>query len=192
MSDPVAPAFDIGTPNTGPELSHALGALLAAGTTFLQGLGDAAFFAPQGSAWSPAEHVRHLRKSATPVVTALGLPRWLLALLFRRPAARSRSFHAVRELYQAKLAAGATAGSFAPSAESAPADPAARRQEILREWASATVGLQNAIAKWPEEALDLHRLPHPLLGSLTVREMLHFTVYHTAHHLRRVAERSAA
>jgi hypothetical protein len=29
------------------------------------------------------------------------------------------------------------------------------------------------------------------MGRLTVRGMLAFTVYHTAHHLRRVAERAA-
>jgi hypothetical protein len=34
-----------------------------------------------------------------------------------------------------------------------------------------------------------YRLPHPLLGKLTVREMLFFTVYHNAHHLDQVASR---
>jgi hypothetical protein len=35
-------------------------------------------------------------------------------------------------------------------------------------------------------------LPHPLLGKLTVREMLFFTLYHQRHHVavveRRIAE----
>jgi hypothetical protein len=48
------------------------------------------------------------------------------------------------------------------------------------------------MTRWPERALDRHLLPHPLMGLLTIREMLAFTVYHTAHHLRRVADRAAA
>lgn len=179
------------SPSSGAEMSHALGQQLASGATQLTSLSDEAFFAPQGAAWSPAEHIRHLRKSATPLVTALGLPRWLLRLRFGAPRRASRSFDEVREVYLRKLAAGATAGRFAPSPEARPGDLMARRQEIIGDWARATAALQNAIAKWPEEALDRHQLPHPVLGLLTVREMLAFTVYHTSHHLNRIAERQA-
>jgi hypothetical protein len=60
----------------------------------------------------------------------------------------------------------------------------------MNGWTRTTVELQNAIRRWPESALDGQLLPHPLLGPLTVREMRAFTVYHTAHHLQRVAERA--
>ncbi|HEY7682210.1 MAG TPA: DinB family protein [Gemmatimonadales bacterium] len=182
--------FDTGTPASGADLRHALGALLATGTAYLAGLPDSVFFAPQGSAWPPADHVRHLHRSATPVALALTLPRWLLAIRFGRGAGQSRSFAEMREVYRAALARGAKAGRFAPAPEGVPADPAARRNEIMNDWARATVGLQNAVARWPEKALDRQPLPHPVLGPLTVREMLAFTVYHTAHHLGRVAERA--
>ena len=62
--------------------------------------------------------------------------------------------------------------------------------EIMTAWTAATVDLQNALRRWPEAALDRQRLPHPIIGMLTVREILGFTVYHTAHHLRRIAERA--
>lgn len=190
MNPPTPPAFETGSPQTGTELAAALGGLLAQGTTYLQRLDHAAFFAPQGTHWSPAEHVRHLRKSAAPLVMALGLPRLLLRLRFGTATRPSRDFAAMREAYRAQLAGGATAGRFAPSAEAAPGDPEDRRAAILEAWASTTTGLQAALRRWDEPALDRFQLPHPVLGTLTVREMLHFTVYHTAHHLRRVAERS--
>lgn len=180
------------SPSSGAQMSHALGQLLASGITQLNSLGDEAFFAPQGAAWSPAEHIRHLRKSAAPLVMALGLPRWLVRFRFGVPTRASRSYDEVRDVYLQKLAAGATAGRFTPSPEAQPGNLTARRQEILSDWARATTGLQNAIAKWPEDALDRHQLPHPLLGPLTVREMLAFTVYHTSHHLNRIAERQAS
>jgi len=179
------------SPRSGSELAHALGDQLASGIAQLNILADDAFFAPQGVAWSPAEHVRHLTKSSRPLIAALGLPRWLLRLRFGRPAAPSRSFDTMRTLYLSKLSAGAQAGRFTPTPEDRPADPVARRQDIISAWTRATIGLQQALTKWPEEALDGHQLPHPALGRLTVREMLSFTVYHTSHHLRRIAERQA-
>ena len=180
------------SPSSGAEMSHALGQLLASGISQLTSLSDETFFAPQGAAWSPAEHIRHLRKSAAPLVMALGLPHWLVRLRFGVPTRPSRSYEEVRDVYLQKLAAGANAGRFAPSPEPQPGNLTARRQEILSYWARATTGLQNAIAKWPEDALDRHQLPHPVLGLLTVREMLAFTVYHTSHHLNRIAERRAS
>ncbi|MEO8139615.1 MAG: DinB family protein [Gemmatimonadota bacterium] len=186
----MTPAFETGTPLTGTDLGNALGALLASGTAYLATLPDTTFFAAQGSAWSPAEHVRHLRKATTPLVTALRLPRWVLRLRFGRHHRGSRSFAEVREVYRAQLAQGAGAGRFTPSTEPPSGNPAARRAEIMTAWTAATVDLQNALRGWPEAALDRLRLPHPILGPLTVREMLAFTVYHTEHHLRRIAERA--
>lgn len=187
------PAFETGVPHSGTELSHTLGALLAAGSTSLAALPDAQFFAPQGSAWSPAEHVRHLTQSSAPLAQGLRLPRWLLRLRFGGGPGRSRTFTELRDHYLASLAAGGRAGGkFVPSPEPLPAAPGERRREIMTEWTRITVELQNAIGRWPESALDGLALPHPLLGPLTVREMLAFTVFHTSHHLRRIAERAAA
>jgi len=180
------------SPRSGPQLGEALGGALAAGSTQLLPVSDEAFFAPQGSAWSPAEHIRHLTKSARPLVMALGLPRWILRLRFGRPRAPSRSFEEMKRIYLGQLAAGATAGRYTPRPEGLPADPPARRRQIMDAWARVTVELQNAIRRWPEAALDDCLLPHPVLGLLTVREMLSFTVYHTSHHLGRITERLLA
>lgn len=187
------PAFETGAPHSGTELSNALGALLAAGSAALAALPDPQFFGPQGAAWSPAEHIRHLTQSSAPLVQGLRLPRWMLRLRFGGGPGRSRSFTEMRDHYLAALAAGGRAsGRFVPSTEAAPAEAAERRREIMTEWARVTVELQNAIGRWPESTLDGLALPHPLLGPLTVREMLAFTVYHTSHHLRRIVERAAA
>jgi hypothetical protein len=42
--------------------------------------------------------------------------------------------------------------------------------------------LCKAIEKRSEEELDRYILPHPILGKLTLREMLYFTIYHVKHH----------
>jgi hypothetical protein len=42
--------------------------------------------------------------------------------------------------------------------------------------------LESKISRYPEKKLDSLILPHPLLGKLTLREMLYFTNYHVIHH----------
>ncbi len=49
--------------------------------------------------------------------------------------------------------------------------------------------LNVAIGKWNDRNPDRTLLPHPLLGKLTVREMLYFTIYHVEHHLNILRER---
>jgi hypothetical protein len=116
----------------------------------------------------------------------------VLTLRFGWHRGPSRTFDQVRVQYLAALAAGGQAGRFAPAPEAPAADPGARRRQIMAAWSAATIDLTNQLAQWREPALDRYRLPHPLIGLLTVREMLAFTVYHTAHHLSRIAERDSA
>jgi hypothetical protein len=54
------------------------------------------------------------------------------------------------------------------------------------------VSLENASEPWREEDLDRYRLPHPVLGLVTVREMLMFTLFHFDHHRENVARRLEA
>ncbi|MBP7589599.1 MAG: DinB family protein [Thermoanaerobaculia bacterium] len=182
--------FATGEPFSAAEIVAAMTRLHAESETYLAAIPAAEFAAPQGEKWSPADHVRHLAKSTYPLVGALGLPKLLLGLRFGRSRTGSRSLLEIREIYRATLReTGATAGRFAPSAQAAPADPAAWQQEVLAKWRGAVSGLALRIPRWSEPALDRYRLPHPLLGQLTVREMLLFTVYHNVHHLEQVAGR---
>lgn len=181
--------FDPGEPASGTQLRSAMRRVVTEGHEYLRALPNQAFFAPQGDRWSPAEHIRHLRKSTAPVAQALRVPAWLLRLRFGQGAGSSRDYPTLRDAYLGMLAQGGQAGKFAPSPEPAPADPGARRAAIMDAWDTAVVALENASARWSEASLERAWLPHPLLGLLTVREMLEFTVYHTSHHLALVASR---
>jgi hypothetical protein len=181
--------FEVGEPQTGVECRAAMSRLVAEAHDYLGGLPPDTFFAPQGNHWSPAEHIRHLRKSTTPLAKALRLPPWILRVRFGRGAGTSRTFRDLRETYRAALANGGQAGRFAPAPEPAPSDPQGRRSQILRAWREAVEELDAAGGRWREASLDRTLLPHPLLGNLRVREMLAFTVFHTTHHLASVASR---
>ena len=182
--------FDPGEPYSGPDLRANLLRLDHQATAYLREMPADEFFRPQGQAWAPAGHVRHLAKSARPVARALGWSRLWLRFAFGTHAGPSPSFAAMRERYLAALADGtAQAGRFAPTPRPVPDDVATARAKVLREWNEADAALDTAVASWTEPALDRYRLPHPVMGKLTLREMLEFTVYHTAHHLNRIAER---
>ena len=89
-------------------------------------------------------------------------------------------------MYVARLAQGASAGRFAPAPKPAAADPASERRRIMRAHEASVDALTARVAKWSEANMDYHVLPHPLLGDLSVREMLFFTVYHNTHHVANV------
>ena len=181
--------FETGEPYSRSDLVAALRQLDRNGELFLRSIPGEEFFDPQGSAWSPAEHVRHLAKSARPVARAMGAPRIVLAFRFGLHRGASPPFADLRRRYLDRLAAGGQAGRFAPGPRPRPSDVEAGRSEVVAEWRAANGALETALARWAEPSLDRYRLPHPLLGPLTIREMNMFTVYHTAHHLRRIAER---
>lgn len=182
--------FEIARPESKETLQAELDRLHAEIADYAGSFATAEFLAPQGEAWSPAGHLRHLIRSVRAVARGMGLPKLLLGLRFgvsRRP---SRSFAEVRELYRAALAGGAQAGSFGPSQRTVEMPDEEWRSLIMERWALAGRELGEALGRWSERALDRYRLPHPILGKLTVREMLYFTLYHNAHHARRVAERA--
>lgn len=130
----------------------------------------------EGEAWTPAEHLRHLDRSvrggdAWPGVSALAA-----AAALRTGAAAL-----------ARLAArGKATPAFIPPREAvAEGEVAAYRARLLERWADANVRIREAVERWPERALDRIRLPHPLLGLLTVREMLLLTDLHLVEGARR-------
>lgn len=188
----VKETFETGEPFSGSEIVSALERLHEESQRYVGALPVSAFVQPQGSKWSPADHVRHLSKSTYPLVRALGLPKLVLRFKFGRSASPSRTFPVIREVYRSRLQAGGTAGRFAPSPQPIPSDPESWRLQVLESWRGAASALHARVPGWSEAALNRYRLPHPLLGPLTVREMLFFTLYHNAHHLNLVASRVAA
>jgi len=159
------------------------------GGTFRELPADALFRRPEEGVWSPAENLVHLVRSVKAVADAMKLPRLLLAVLFGTAREPSRRFEEVREVYHERLARGGRAsGRYVPPQLDGD-DPERTRSRMLAGWERAGGDLIARLRRWPEPSLDRYRLPHPLLGKLTVREMLFFTLYHDHHHLRIVRER---
>jgi hypothetical protein len=141
---------------------------------------EAGFTLMPGGKWSAGQHLDHLIRSSRPVYMAIGLPAFLLQLLFGKPSRKPRDFEQLVLRYKEKLAqGGAASGRFVPLAV-----PYSRQQQKIQHFLQLKDTLQKRVLALSEYKLDNCLLPHPLLGKVTVREMLFFTVYHTQHHLQ--------
>ncbi len=178
---------DTNEPQSREELIAAFDLVHRQGAELFESASAEAFFRrPEPEVWSPGENVIHLVKSVKAVADAMKMPKLALRGLFGT-ARGSSSYAEVRERYLQALADGGVAsGRFVPSV-SPPADDAdPSRERALAGWRRAGDSLVEVVGKWRESALDKYRLPHPLLGKLSVREMLCFTHYHDLHHIETV------
>jgi DinB superfamily len=131
--------------------------------------------------WSAAQQLNHIILSVSPVKLAFSLPTFLLKLAFGNANRKSRSYDELIAKYHEKLKAGGRAsGRFLPP-------PKTDSVESLATKLKAVVhSLAAKIDSFSEEQLDRLILPHPLLGKLTFREMLYFTIYHVQHHHQQI------
>lgn len=176
--------LDLTTVHDKPALVAAFGAVQQTVHARFAALPDDRFLAAPGGGWSPADDLDHLIRSARPVALGLRLPRPLLGLLFGRARQPSRSYAEVRAVYQQALANGAEAsGPYVPRPTRERWTARERKRRLLAQWDRYAGWLAGGLRSWRETDLDRYRLPHPILGQLTVREILFFTLYHNLSHL---------
>jgi hypothetical protein len=180
-------------PHTRREIVQALKHVEGEVATFFSELPEELFIERQGGAWSPAEHLVHLNISVQAVGRALSVMPLLYLIRFRPARVPSRSYGEVADSYRAQLAAGGKAPApFVPKPVAvSKGEIPIYRAGILSRWAGVNLRLRGAIGDWKERDLDRVRMPHPLLGLITAREMLLFTLYHNQHHVE-VAQRRLA
>jgi hypothetical protein len=138
-----------------------------------------------GTAWTALEQLDHLNIGVAAVTRGFAAPKLLLRLRFGRPKRPGMSYIELRDDYRARLASGGRAsGAFVPKpVELADASILKHRDELVERWRRRHGRLRDAVSSWSEKHLDTIQLPHPLLGSISAREMLYFQIYHGEHHV---------
>lgn len=132
--------------------------------------------------WTAGEQLEHIIRSVAPLGSALELPKFIPKLIFGGSSGVSRGYDEIVTVYRQALEAGGKAsGRFIPEPI-----PFEKREQLFATLDRTLESLFAALAKFDEAQLDAIRLPHPLIGKLTVREMLYFTIYHVGHHLNAV------
>ena len=138
--------------------------------------------------WNAGQHLDHLIRSIKPLNIAYGLPGFILKVMFGVANRNSKTYSALVDKYELKLAAGGKAsGRFLP-----PLVKFESKGKLCKEYKHQKEKLISKIEKFSETDLDKYILPHPLLGKLTLREMLFFTIHHNEHHLKLIKFYSAS
>lgn len=128
--------------------------------------------------WTAGQQFEHIIRGVSPVKMALSLPKFVPNLLFGKANRSSTDYESLVKKYQGKLATGSKAGGrFIP-----PEIEFNRRESLKNKLLKTVKDLTARVEKFSEAQLDEYILPHPILGKLTIREMLYFTIYHVQHH----------
>jgi hypothetical protein len=147
-------------------------------THFISTLSEAQFTHADADKWSAGQQLDHLVRSVKPLAQVLMLPKFVPRLLFGKIKRTSRSYDEQVAHYQGKLAKGGKAsGKYVPQAVAF-----AQRKALVAQLDAHIASLCKSLASFSEDELNNMLLPHPLLGKLTLREMMYFSIYHVKHH----------
>lgn len=170
---------------TKDEIALQLDEKVTAFVRYINSLSRVEFEAAPPAKWSAGQNLDHLVKAIQPLQLPFRLPKFILNFMFGKANRPSKTYDELVAKYNRKLAEGGKAsGRFIP-----PVIAFENKESLIRIYGLQKVKLINKIKKQTEEDLDTYILPHPLLGKITLREMLFFTIYHNQHHLELLQKR---
>lgn len=141
---------------------------------------------PNSEVWTIAEEFEHMILSAAPIAKVLNLGPGKLQMS-EIPPRTGLDYNGLLELYWLKLDSGKIKAPATFSAGNQLDDSPTQ----LYRWNSVGKGLSDGLQLWDEASLDREQVKHPLLGHLTLREMLFFTHFHSLHHLESIKIKAA-
>ncbi|MDP5106504.1 MAG: DinB family protein [Polaribacter sp.] len=132
--------------------------------------------------WSTSQHIQHLVDSLQLLNNALSYPRFILKYKFGTCNRELRDYEAVVKNYQQKLLENKDKAAIFNQKLKKPT--LKERDRLLTRLQIQQKKLQYKTVHISEKNLDTLVLPHPLMGKMTVREIIMWTAYHTEHHTK--------
>jgi uncharacterized damage-inducible protein DinB len=150
--------------------------------SFLSSIPNKQFFDGSSEKWSIAHHLKHITSVINRIATGLLNPG---ALPKREPATPSRDFATMHQTYLETLRNTPSEtlrqlGSRVTLEERQDLD--AYKTQMISSFADAVGNFNAALEGFDEASLEQLGMPHPLLGIISTREMVFFTVFHNTHH----------
>jgi len=147
-------------------------------TEIIASLPDEEFLLSANGKWTAGQQLDHICRSVAALNFGLAVPKFLLSLYVGKANRPTRDYDAVIAKYRLKLEAGGKAvGRFIPKAVNT-----GHKTKLIQKLNREVDSMCEKIGRYNEQQLDDYILPHPLMGKLTIREMLYFTIYHVEHH----------
>lgn len=163
--------------------------IFSSSAEFFLSLNSEDFFKTFNDSWSAEKNLRHLIKSTLPIYLGIKSPKFLLQLLFGKGRTASRSYTEIRQDYLSRLSSGKGAGVFEPVFNSAGKPEEQKR--LVNDWTELGKNYSAAFKELSDGQLDGLNMPHPILGNITVREMILFSMMHIFHHIKKLKEKLA-
>ncbi len=174
-----------------PTISAAFGQAQEEIADFFSALPLDDFVGDSSTEWRGSQTLEHLVKFVETIAQGVAMPREAMRKRWGSPEKPSGSFEDIRARYVQALANGAQspAGYYPPAKVAM--EVAAYQRDLLARWQSANERLLHNLESWTEAELDDYYVPHPLLGKLTVRELLFCALCHNQGHLDSEGHRKA-
>jgi hypothetical protein len=146
---------------------------------FIESLDKHGFEDNPNGKWSAGQQLEHLIKSVKPLNQVFLLPKFIFPMIFGKMKRTGRTYEELLDKYHEKLKKGGQASSpFVPVVIKFE-----ERTQKLTQFKNHLSKLIRHLDSMSDRQLDTLILPHPLLGKVSLREMMFFTIFHTEHHL---------
>ncbi|TMM31423.1 DinB family protein [Polaribacter aestuariivivens] len=142
--------------------------------------------APEGK-WTTAQQIQHLVDSLQLLNNALSYPRFFLKHKFGLCNRETRDYDFIVKNYQKKLIENKDQAAFFNRKLKKPV--LKNRERLLNRLQIQNKKLQYKVNKISDLNLDTLVIPHPLMGKMTIREIVMWTAYHTEHHTNILKEK---
>ena len=145
---------------------------------YIKGLSDGDYLFQPEEKWSAQQQLEHIVMCIKPLVQVFSLPQQIIDEKFGKTNRPSTSYPELLSEYAEKLATGGKAPlQYVPEKESK-----IKRNELLESLRLLINELMIKVDIFEEEDLETSLIPHPLLGKITLKEMLYNAIYHVEHH----------
>jgi hypothetical protein len=150
---------------------------------YIQSLSNDEFLYSQDGKWTPGQQLDHVVKCLAPLGQILGT-KPIIELKFGSINRPSLSYENIIKNYQIALDNGGEAPhKFLPDKVGLN-DKQKLMSEVITNAKIALYHLNN----YSDTELEVLALPHPLLGKLSIKEMLYLMTYHVEHHHMRTKQ----
>lgn len=128
--------------------------------------------------WTPGQQMDHIFRAISILPLAFKMPTLITGLIIGRATKPPMEYDQLVQKYLWRLESGAMASRvFIPRKI-----PYSQRITLADKLLNKISKINAAVDMISERDLDQFMLPHPILGKITYREMLYFTMYHVNHH----------
>lgn len=128
--------------------------------------------------WSAREQLEHIVMCIKPVVQVFEMPKPLIKQNFGEEERKNRSYQELLDEYLQKL----SVGGKAPIQYIPKKDNTNQKDQLVASLKSLVDKLTLKLDGFEEYELESLVIPHPLLGKITLKEMLYNVIYHVQHH----------